>query len=108
MYELLRKGIHVQASNRPFHFRSGDIERDGGTVQSWYLRGINRYLPMSFMSYCLNWRKNQNVDIYAATTGLMQDVDLGSPAYMALKLPEGSHSYGRTMGVPDSGEAWFY
>ena len=107
MYELLRKGIHVQASNRPFHFRSGDIEKEMGygtiLVSAWNqpVSSDELYELLSKLA------KESGVDIYAATTGLMQDVDLGSPAYTALKLPKVAILVGRTMGVPDSGEAWF-
>ena len=47
------------------------------------------------------------VDIYSVRTGLMDDVDLGSPAYQPLVLPEVAILVGRSMGIPDSGEAWF-
>lgn len=107
IYELLRKGIYVHVGNRPFLFQSGDLKKDLGygtllvSAQNQPVSSDELYGILSKLA------EESGVDIYAATTGLMADVDLGSPAYRALELPKVAILVGRTMGVPDSGEAWF-
>lgn len=107
MYELLRKGIYVNVSSRPFRFRSGDMEKEMGygtllvPAQNQPVSSDELYALLTRLS------AEAGVDIYAAATGLMDDVDLGSPAYHTLRLPKVAVLVGRTMGTPDSGEVWY-
>lgn len=107
MYELMRKGIYIHASNRPFHFRSGDIDKEMGygtilvSAQNQSVSSDELYTLISRLA------EESGVEVYAAKTGLMEDVDLGSPVFQTLRLPEVAILVGRTMGIPDSGEAWF-
>lgn len=107
MYELMRKGIHIQVSDRPFRFHSGDVsmDMDYGTI---LVPARNQSLPPDGLYDLISRLASEaGVDVYAAETGLMDDVDLGSPAYHPLRLPEVAIIVGRSMGIPDSGEAWF-
>ncbi len=107
MYELMRKGIHLQVSGRPFHFRSGEVDMDMG-YGTILVPAQNQPLPADELYGLLaRLAEEAGVDVYAASTGLMEDFDLGSPSFKALKLPNVAILVGRTMGIPDSGEAWF-
>ena len=106
IYELQKRGMYLNASGRPFHFKSASAERDFGygTIQV-----MSQNQPISSDSiYTLlkDLSELTGTDIYAATTGLMQDVDLYSPAYLPLKQPKVAVLVGRTMSVPESGEVW--
>ncbi|MDR1602401.1 MAG: peptidase M14 [Tannerella sp.] len=107
IYELLKKGIRVAVSGRPFPFVAGDA-----AVQMGYGTAVvavrEQTLPSGEIYDLLRQLAAQTgVDIYAAGTGLMAEVDLGSPAYRVLKLPQIAIITGRTMGIPESGEVWF-
>ena len=107
MYELMRKGVHVQASGRPFRFHSGDLSLDMG-YGTILVPARNQPLGTDELYDLISHLASEaGVDIYAAETGLMEAVDLGSPAYHPLRLPEVAVIVGRSMGIPDSGEAWF-
>lgn len=107
MHELMLKGLHVYVGDRPFHFKSGDVEMDMGygtvmvPVANQPISADELYRDLSALA------SQAGVDIYSATTGLMEDVDFGSPAFHPLTLPKVAIIVGSTMGVPDSGEAWF-
>jgi hypothetical protein len=107
IYELLKKGIRVAVSGRPFSFASGATSRQMryGTA----VVAVKEQALSSDEIYDLlrQLAAQTGVDIYAAGTGLMPDVDLGSPAYRALSLPKIAILTGRTMGISESGEAWF-
>lgn len=107
IYELQKKGVYINVSGRPFTFRSGNVKKEMGygTVQ---VMAQNQPLSSEEIYTILTrLAKETGVDIYAATTGLMDDVDLASPAYMPIKQPKVAILTGRTMGVPDSGEIWY-
>lgn len=107
IYELLKKGVHVSASDTPFLFQSGAVKKKMGygtllvAAQNQPLSSEELYGELTRLSAV------SGVDIYAVTTGLMADVDLGSPAYSVLRLPKVAVLVGRSMGVPDSGEVWY-
>ena len=107
IYELQKKGVYVNVSGKPFTFRSGNLKKKMGygTVQV-----MARNQPVSsdeIYHTLVKLSKETGVDIYAATTGLMEDVDLGSPAYLPVKQPKVAVLVGRTMGIPESGEVWY-
>ena len=107
MYELMCKGVHVQASGRPFRFHSGDLSLDMG-YGTILVPARNQPLGTDELYDLISHLASEaGVDIYAAETGLMEAVDLGSPAYHPLRLPEVAVIVGRSMGIPDSGETWF-
>lgn len=107
IYELARQGVHLYAGNRPFHFHTGDLRREMGygtilvPAQNQPLSADELYRQLSDLA------KEAGVDVYAAETGLMEDVDLGSPAFQPLREPKVAILVGRSMGIPESGEAWF-
>ncbi|WP_455668575.1 M14 family metallopeptidase [Phocaeicola sp.] len=107
IYELQKKGLYINVSGRPFTFHSGDRKKTMGygTVQV-----MAQNQPVSadeIYNMMVKLSKETGVDIYAATTGLMEDVDLASPAYMPIRQPKVAVLVGRTMGIPDSGEIWY-
>ena len=107
IYELLREGVNVLAGNRPFHFRSGDVEMEMGYGTILVPARNQPLSPDELYTRVTRLAEEAGVDIYSVRTGLMDDVDLGSPAYQPLVLPEVAILVGRSMGIPDSGEAWF-
>ena len=107
IYELQRKGLYLNISGRPFRFRSADTTRSlgYGTVQ---VMAQNQPLSSAEIYELLQrLAQETGVEIYAATTGLMEDVDLYSPAYRPIRQPKVAVLVGRSMGVPDSGEVWY-
>lgn len=104
---LLQKGLYVYASNRPFRFRSGEIDRQMG-YGTFLVAAQNQVLSSEELyQELVDLARETGVDIYAAGTGLMEEVDLGSAAFQTLRMPRVAILTGRTMGVADSGEAWF-
>jgi len=106
IYELQKRGLFVNVSGRPFKFtsKSGEKNFGYGTIQV-----MSQNQPISsdsIYSLLSSLAIETGVDIYAATTGLMKDVDLYSPAYMPIHQPKVAVLVGRTMSVPESGEVW--
>ncbi|GHV48919.1 peptidase M14 [Bacteroidia bacterium] len=107
IYELLKKGIRMGAGTRPFLFRSGNTEKQMGygtiviPVQNQTVSSDEIYALLNRLS------TETGVDVYAASTGLMDEVDLGSPSFTVLKQPKVALLVGRTMSVPESGEIWY-
>lgn len=107
IYELQKRGLYLFVNGRPFTFHSKDLKKEMGygtvmvMAQNQILSSDEIYRLM------VNLAAETGVDIYAATTGLMEDVDLGSPAYLSIKQPKVAMLVGRSMGISDSGEAWY-
>lgn len=107
VYELQRKGIRITATNRPFLFKSGSIEKQMG-YGTYQVLVLNQSLTSDEIYNTLSeLAKTAGVDIYSASTGLMPDTDMGSPAWKRLIQPKVAMLVGRTMGVADLGEIWF-
>ena len=107
VYELQRKGIRVSATNRPFQFKNeeGEWTMGYGTYQ---VLTHSQPLPSDVLYATLGeLAKNTGVDIYSANTGLMADVDFGSPAFKPLEQPKVAMLVGRGVSIPESGEIWF-
>ena len=107
VYELQRKGIRVSATNRPFQFKNeeGEWTMGYGTYQ---VLTHNQPLPSDVLYATLDeLAENTGVDIYSANTGLMADVDFGSPAFKPLEQPKVAMLVGRGVSIPESGEIWF-
>lgn len=107
IYELQQKGLYINVSGRPFTFHSGDIKKEMGYGTVQVMAQNQPVSPDEIYHTMVKLSKETGVDIYAATTGLMEDVDLASPAYMPIKQPKVAVLVGRTMGIPDSGEIWY-
>ena len=107
IYELQKRGLYVSVSGRPFIFHSGDIKREMGYGTSLVMVQNQPLSSEEIYKLLVDLAAETGVDIYAASTGLMEDVDLGSPAYLPIKQPKVAILVGRSMGVPDSGEAWY-
>jgi hypothetical protein len=107
VYELLRKGVRVNVGSRPFLLQSGNVKKKMGygtlqvLVQNQLLSSEELYEAL------VDLAKITGVDIYSLSTGLMADVDMGSPAFKPLTQPKIAMLVGRGMGIPDSGEIWF-
>jgi hypothetical protein len=107
VYELQRKDVRVSAGSRPFLFQSGDVKKEMGygtfevLVQNQSLSAEELYTTL------VDLARITGVDVYSASTALMADVDLGSPAFKPLVQPKVAMLVGRSMGLFDSGEIWF-
>ena len=107
VYELQRKGIRVSASNRPFRFKNAEGEWTMG-YGTYQVLTHNQSLSSEALYATLSeLAKVSGVDIYSADSGLMSDVDFGSPAFKALEQPKVAMLVGRGVGIPESGEIWF-
>jgi hypothetical protein len=106
-YELQRKGVRVSAGSRPFLFRSGEVQKQMGYGTFQVLTLHQTLSPDELYRSLTDLAAVTGVDIYAATTALMPDVDMGSPAFKPLAQPKVAVLVGRGMGIPDSGEIWF-
>lgn len=106
IYELQRRGLYLNASGRPFKFKSATAQKDFGYG---VIQVMSQNQPISSDSIYKIINKvagETGVDVYAATTGLMEDVDMFSPAYMPIREPKVAILVGRSMGTPESGEVW--
>jgi hypothetical protein len=107
IYELQRKGIFVSAGSVPFTFRSGNVRKAMGYGTIAVMAQNQPVSPDELYTQLAGLAKETGVDIYAAGTGLMEEVDFGSPTYTFIKQPKVAVLVGRGMGVPESGEVWF-
>lgn len=107
VYELQKKGVYINVSGKPFTFRSGNIKKEMGYGTMQVMAQNQPISSEEIYNTLTRLSKETGVDIYAATTGLMDDVDLASPAYIPIKQPKVAVLVGRTMGIPDSGEIWY-
>jgi hypothetical protein len=107
VYELQLKGVRVSAGKRPFRFKNGDVEKQMGygtyqvLVQNQALSADELYHTLTELAQITG------VDVYSAATGLMEDIDMGSPAFKPLAQPRVAVLTGRGTGISDSGEIWF-
>jgi hypothetical protein len=107
VYELQRLGVRVSASSRPFHFRSGSVDKPMG-YGTYQVLVHNQTLSADQLYNVLDsLAQITGVDVYAATTALMPDVDFASPAFKMLAQPKVAVLVGRGMGISDAGEIWF-
>jgi hypothetical protein len=107
IYELQRKGVYVSAGSKPFTFRSGDMRKAMGYGTIVVMTQNQPVSPDELYTMLVGLAKETGVDIYAAGTGLMEDLDLGSPTYTFIRQPKVAVLVGRGMGIPESGEVWF-
>lgn len=107
IYELQKRGVYVSVSGRPFKFRSGDLNKEFGYGTVLVMAQNQPLSSDELYRFLTELASETGVDIYAASTGLMEDVDLGSPAYLPIKQPKVAILVGRSMGIPDSGEIWY-
>lgn len=107
IYELQRKGVRVRASARPFVFQSGNVKKTMGYGTLQILTHNQTLSSDELYSTLVDLAKATGVDVYSATTGLMPDTDMGSPAFKPLTQPKVAVLVGRGMGIPESGEVWF-
>jgi len=107
IYELLKNGIKVTVGTKPFTFASGNIKKDMGYGTVVVPVGNQALSSDAIYNLIVQLAEQTGVDIYSATTGLMSDVDLGSPAFNVIGKPEIAILVGRSMGTPESGEIWY-
>lgn len=104
--DLLAKGIYVRISKRPFNYT-----HDGHTQSFGYGTAIvqlqNQPVNEDDLYNILQESATRNgVEAHAFHTGLMDDLDFGTPNNKLIKLPRIAMLVGRGMGVSDSGEIW--
>jgi hypothetical protein len=104
--DLLKQGLIVKVSKKPFTYPNDGKPVTFGygsimvPLQNQPLTGAHIYqLMQDLAAEC-------GVDIYSLNTGLLPDIDLGSPAWSPIKLPRVAIITGSGMGIPESGEAW--
>lgn len=104
--DLLRKGIYVRISKRPFSF-SGN----GNTQTFGYGTAIvqlqNQPVNADELHQTIQESAERNgVEVHAFHTGLMDDFDFGTPNNQLLKMPKVAMLVGRGMSASDCGEIW--
>jgi len=104
--DLLRKGIYVRISKRPFSFNG-----NGNTQTFGYGTAIvqlqNQPVNADELYQTIQESAERNgVEVHAFHTGLMNDLDFGTPNNKLLKMPKVAMIVGRGMGTSDSGEIW--
>ena len=107
MYELLAKGVRVSVTDRPFTFKNRTTERRMGYGTAMVAVGGQPLSPTELHSLLSRLAAETGTEILVAETGLMSEVDLGSPSFNTLRLPEVAVMAGRGTGIPDAGEVWY-
>lgn len=104
--DLLRKGIYVRISKRPFsHIENGSTRNYGyGTA---IIQLQNQPLDADEIYQIIQESAERNgIEVHAFHTGLMNDLDLGTPNNKLIQMPKIAMIVGRGMGIPDNGEIW--
>lgn len=106
MTDLLRKGIYVRISKRPFHYTA-----DGKTQRFGYGTAIvqlqNQPVSEDELYNLMKESAERNgIEVHAFHTGLMDDLDFGTPNNKLIKLPKVAMIVGKGMGIADNGEIW--
>ena len=106
MADLLRKGIYVRISKRPFHYtENGKTQRFGYGTAIVQLQ--NQPVSESELYQLIKESAERNgIEVHAFHTGLMDDLDFGTPNNKLIQLPKVAMLVGRGMGISDSGEIW--
>lgn len=106
MTDLLRKGIYVRISKRPFHYtENGKTQRFGYGTAIVQLQ--NQPVSESELYQLIKESAERNgIEVHAFHTGLMDDLDFGTPNNKLIQLPKVAMLVGRGMGISDSGEIW--
>lgn len=107
IYELQKKGVYVNVGGRPSTFRSGDVEQPFGYGVVQVMAQNQPISSDEIYDIISRYAAESGVDVYAATAGVMPDVDIASPSYIPVHEPKVAVLTGRTMGVPDCGEVWY-
>ncbi len=107
IYELQKRGLCLSVSRKPFTFHNRETEKQMGYGTILVATKNQTISPDSIFTLLSTLAAETGVDVYSASTSLMADVDLGSPAYRPITEPRVAILTGRSMGIPDSGEAWF-
>lgn len=104
--DLLRKGIYVRISKRPFTFSgNGQAQRFGYGTAIVQLQ--NQPVDADVLYQTIQESAERNgVEVHAFHTGLMDDLDFGTPNNKLIELPKVALIVGRGMGTSDSGEIW--
>ena len=104
--DLLRKGIYVRISKRPFsHTENGSTRNYGyGTA---IIQLQNQPVDADDLYQIIQESAERNgIEVHAFHTGLMNDLDLGTPNNKLIQMPKIAMTVGRGMGIPDNGEIW--
>ena len=85
IYELLKMGVCVKVSTKPFKFKSTGVSKKMG-YGTVIIPAKNQPVDAKRLYEVLtDLAAEAGTDIYAATTSLQEDVDFGSPAFKAQK-----------------------
>ena len=106
MADLLRKGIYVRISKRPFsHTENGNTRNYGyGTA---IIQIQNQPVDADGIYQIIQESAERNgIEVHAFHSGLMNDLDLGTPNNKLIQMPKIAMIVGRGMGIPDNGEIW--
>ena len=107
IYELEENGVVINVCSKPYLFQSGDVEKQMGYGSLLVMANNQTVGPAKLYAMIDSLSAICGVDVYAAKTGLMKDVDFGSPSYSLLHQPKVALLTGRGMGIPESGEIWY-
>lgn len=107
MTDLLRKGIYVRISKRPFHYtENGKTQTFGyGTA---IIQLQNQPVSEDELYQLIKESAERNgIEVHAFHTGLMDNLDFGTPNNKLIQLPKVAMIVGKGMGVADNGEIWY-
>ena len=106
MADLLRKGIYVRISKRPFTFSNNGKDQTFGYGTA-IIQLQNQPVSADELHQTIQESAERNgVEVHAFHTGLMQDLDFGTPNNKLIQMPKVAMIVGRGMGSTDSGEIW--
>lgn len=106
MTDLLRKGIYVRISKRPFSYTENGNTRTYGYGTA-IVQLQNQPVDADVLHQTIQESAERNgVEVHAFHTGLMDDLDFGTPNNRLIQLPKVAMLVGRGMGTSDSGEIW--
>ena len=110
LYRLQKAGIRAKVASRPFSMRiSSDSENEHlfeyGTIL--IPMGIQKNDPQTVRNLMQTIAREDALEVFAVSTGQTDSgIDLGSPGFVPLKMPQIALLIGKGADVYNAGEVW--
>ncbi len=107
LYRLLAAEVRARLATRPFSAVTRDGQRDFGTGTILIPTGIQEVDGQTILDLTRHAARDDAIEVHVLDSGLTpQGIDLGSPSFKALELPEPALVVGEGVDTYAAGEIW--